>query len=86
MIEETLASEGSIGVDDFARIHMDSKSLLAASYQPLLATLSSEDERVSAALETLRVWDLQLRRDSVGATLWEIFYMHLALWQPLLTS
>ena len=45
---------------------------------PLLAGLSSDDAAVQRALETLRAWDYQERRDSVGASLFEIFYMRLA--------
>ena len=44
----------------------------------LLAGLSSDDAAVQQALDTLRAWDYQERRDSVGASLFEIFYMRLA--------
>jgi penicillin amidase len=77
MIEEVIGQR-PITADDFARIHSDSRSLRAESYVPLLAGLSSNDARVQAALDRLRAWDLQERRDSVGAALFEIFYMHLA--------
>lgn len=78
LIEQTLDEQGQISAEDIARIHMDSYSLLAASYQPLLAGLSSDDPDVQAALEQLQGWDGQLRRDSVPAALWELFYYHLA--------
>ena len=77
MIEQAIA-EGPIDADDFARIHSDSYSLRAASYVPLLAGLSSDDAAVQQALDTLSQWDYQERRDSVGASLFEIFYMRLA--------
>ena len=77
MIEQAIA-EGPIDADDFARIHSDSYSLRAASYVPLLAGLSSDDAAVQRALDTLGQWDYQERRDSVGASLFEIFYMRLA--------
>ena len=77
MIEQAIA-EGPIDADDFARIHSDSYSLRAASFVPLLAGLSSDDAAVQRALDTLRAWDYQERRDSVGASLFEIFYMRLA--------
>ncbi|MEW5988965.1 MAG: penicillin acylase family protein [Chloroflexota bacterium] len=77
MIEEAIAGGGQITADDFARIHFDSQSLIAADYVPLLEGLSSDDAQAQAALERLRGWDLQLRRDSVPAALFEIFYMNL---------
>ncbi|MCB8951060.1 MAG: penicillin acylase family protein [Ardenticatenales bacterium] len=77
MIAEVIATR-PINAEDFGRIHMDSKSLLAESYVPLLTGLSSSDADVQAALERLRGWDLQERRDSVPAALFEIFFMNLA--------
>ena len=77
MIEQAIA-EGPIDADDFARIHSDSYSLRAAAYVPLLTGLSSDDAAVQQALDTLGQWDYQERRDSVGASLFEIFYMRLA--------
>ena len=77
MIEQAIA-EGPIDADDFARIHSDSYSLRAAGYVPLLTGLSSDDAAVQRALDTLGQWDYQERRDSVGASLFEIFYMRLA--------
>lgn len=76
MIKEAIA-QGKVTAEDFARIHFDSKSLLAESYLPLLASLSSSDGKVQAAIDRLAAWDLQERRDSVGAALFEIFFMHL---------
>lgn len=77
MIEAVIDSGQKITAADFARIQFDSKSLMAQSYVPLLEGLSSEDPQVQEALERLRGWDLQDRRDSVAAALYEIFYMHL---------
>jgi penicillin amidase len=77
MIEAVIA-ERSISADDFARIQLDSKSLLAQSYLPLLNGLQSDDARLQAAIERLRGWDMQERRDSVPAALFEIFFMHFA--------
>lgn len=78
MIEEVIARGEGLTAVDMGRIQFDSHSMLAASYVPLLANLSSDDAQVQAALERLRGWDMQLRRDSVPAALFEIFYMHLA--------
>ena len=75
---EAAIERGDVTADDFARVQMDGKSLLAESYRPLLQGLASDDPRVQAAIERLRGWDLQTNRDSVPAALFEIFYMHLA--------
>ncbi len=75
---EAVIAERPITVDDFARIQNDSQSLLAASYIPLLSGLQGGSPKLQAAIERLRGWDLQERRDSVPAALFEIFFMHLA--------
>lgn len=76
MITE-VSDQRKITIDDIAVMHMDSYSLRAASFVPLLAGLSSDDADVSRALDYLRQWDYQERRDSVAATLFEIFYMQM---------
>jgi len=76
MIEAAIAG-GAVTKEDFAKIHFDSKSLMAESYVPLFANLSSDDPAVQAAIERIRGWDLQERRDSVPAALFELFYMNL---------
>lgn len=78
MIEGELNGDGQVSAADIARIQFDSKSLVAESYIPLFANLSSSDAQVQAAIERLRGWDRQLRRDSVPAALFEIFRMNLA--------
>ncbi|MCP4416246.1 MAG: penicillin acylase family protein [Chloroflexi bacterium] len=78
LIEAELDGDGELSQADLATIQFDSLSLLADSYIPLMDGLSSEDDKVQAALERLRGWDRQARRDSVPAALFEIFYMHLA--------
>ena len=65
MLEEAM-SKGKVTADDFARIQFDSKSLTAEKYIPLLQTLSSSDSQVQAAIERLRGWDLQERRQRTG--------------------
>ena len=77
MIETAVANGDKITANDYAQIHFDSRSLLAETYVPLFDGLSSDDSQVQAALERLRGWDLQERRDSVPAALFEIFYIQL---------
>ena len=79
LIEGKINGNSVLTVDDIARMQLDSKSLLAETYMPLFKGLSSENPDIQAALTRLRSWeDLQLRRDSVPAALFEIFRMHLA--------
>jgi penicillin amidase len=78
MIEAEIAGDGTISIADIGRMQMDSYSYLADSYIPLLEGLSSDNADVQAALERLRGWDKQLRRDSVPAALFEIFIMQMA--------
>ncbi|MDX1663448.1 MAG: penicillin acylase family protein [Candidatus Promineifilaceae bacterium] len=77
MLDAAIA-RGDVTAEDFAAIHMDSKSLLAESFQPLFQELESDDPDVQGAIDLIREWDLQTRRDSVAAALFEIFYFHLA--------
>ena len=79
LIEGEINGDGVLTAADIARMQLDSKSLLAETYMALFKGLSSENPDVQAALTRLRSWgDLQLRRDSVPAALFEIFRMHLA--------
>lgn len=77
MITEVIDRGDKLTAADMGRIQFDSYSIMAESYVPLLADLSSDDAQVQAALERLRGWDLQLRRDSVPAALFEVFYVQL---------
>lgn len=78
MIQETLTENGRITMSDFARIQLDTKSLMATDYVPLLLDLSSNDQRVNQALQHLQNWDFQEQKDSIATSIFEIFYMHLA--------
>ena len=78
LIAAGIDGDGKITVADIGRMQFDSHAYLADSYIPLLQGISSNDDEVQAALERLRGWDRQLRRDSVPAGLFEIFMMQLA--------
>lgn len=77
MIEEAIAN-GKITASDIAAIQYDSHLLLADDYIPLLSSLSSNEAQVQAALERLRGWDRQMRRDSVPAAIYAIFEREMA--------
>lgn len=78
MILATLTTQGVITTDDMARIQLDTKTLLAADYVPLLLSLNPTSDQMEEALRYLSEWDHQEQRDSVATTIFEIFYMHLA--------
>lgn len=78
MMEAALAEDGKVGIADYQAMQYDSQSLLAMDYLPLLATLQSENATTQAALDALKGWDGQLRRDSTPAVIWEIFNVQLA--------
>lgn len=77
MINDTLAQNGVLTAEDFAAMQFDSYSMLAETYVPLLVTLSSDDADVQAALDLLAEWDYQERRDSVAASIFEMFHVQL---------
>ena len=74
---ETLREEGAISSEDVAATQLDSYSLLFESYRPVLTALRSDDPALQEALAVLRAWDGQMRRESTGAALWGLFFMHL---------
>lgn len=76
MIQERIGS-GKITAEDFAQIQFDSQSLMALDYAPIWQTLTSDDPEVQKAIELLRGWDGEERRDSVPAMLFEMFFWHL---------
>ncbi len=73
----TAIAAGPLEVEDMARIQFDSYSLMAERFMPVFRSLSSPDPEVQAAIERIRGWDRQLRRDSVPAAVFEIFYQQL---------
>jgi penicillin amidase len=60
-------------VEDFRRMQMDVHSLQADSILPKLFAYSFEDEKAAAALEMLKNWDREVRADSPGAAVYEVF-------------
>jgi penicillin G amidase len=74
---EQLKKDHPLSPADFATMQLDTKSMIAARYQPLIATLNSSDPEITAALKLLRQWDLRLNKESVPAALFQIFYQEL---------
>lgn len=77
MIEQEINGDGVITAEDIGRMQIDSYAMLAQELVPLMGSLSSSDAAVQSALDQLRSWDYQLRRNSIAASIFEIYYMHL---------
>ena len=80
MIEELIAADGSgITAADIAAMQTDSYSLTAADWVPYLTDLDlpANNDEIQASLQLLHEWDFQERRDSVAASVFEIFYWYL---------
>jgi len=60
-------------VEDFRRMQMDVHSLQADTILPKLFVYNFEDEKAAAALEMLKNWDREVRSDSPGAAVYEVF-------------
>jgi penicillin amidase len=73
-ITEELGSRTDWTVDDCVRLQTDDVSVPARRIQSLLTDLTSDDARVTAALELLRGWDATLSADSAAAALFEVWY------------
>lgn len=59
--------------EDFRRMQMDVYSLQAEELLPKLFVYSFQDEKAVAAVEILKSWDRQVRADSSGAAVYEVF-------------
>ncbi len=77
LIQAAIASGQPLTTETMAAIQLDSYEMLVETYQPLLQGLSSPDAQVQAALERLRGWDGQLRRESVPGAIFELFFKFL---------
>jgi penicillin amidase len=60
-------------IEDCRRIQLDVYSLQSEKILPKLFTYSFQDEKAAAALEILKKWDRQVRADSRGAAVYEVF-------------
>jgi penicillin amidase len=60
-------------VEDFRRMQMDVHSLQADSILPKVFAYSFEDTKAQAAVEILKSWDREVRADSPGAAVYEVF-------------
>ena len=80
MIDEQIAAGGlGITTADIAAMQTDSYSLTAEDWVPYLADLDlpANNGEIQASVQLLQEWDYQERRDSVAASVFEIFYWYL---------
>lgn len=76
-ISELITSKEKLSVEDMTRFQMDSHATHADDLLPLLDSITLNSE-LAPALAALKAWDRVYTRDSVGATIFEAFWKHLA--------
>jgi penicillin amidase len=72
-IMEVLSSGGNFGLTASENLQYDELSLPAQQLVPLLKGLTSPDPNVTAALGILQNWNFVLSKDSVAATIYELW-------------
>ncbi|UCB47292.1 MAG: penicillin acylase family protein [Spirochaetota bacterium] len=60
-------------IEDCRRIQLDVYSLQAENILPKLFNYTFQDEKAVAAIKILKKWDRQVRKDSQGAAVYEVF-------------
>lgn len=77
-IEQLLEERDSHDLDDFASMQVDVRSELGLEVARRLAWLGGRDQAEKAAVERMRSWDGRLDSDSVAASIYQSFILHLA--------
>jgi penicillin G amidase len=78
-INQMIEAKPKLSVDDVKQIQADNQSVFAGEVIPFLTDLPIPQEPlVAAALDTLKQWDQRSTRDSVGALIFETFWLRLA--------
>jgi penicillin amidase len=72
-IAGVLRGMSSPGVEDFRRLQADVHSLQADRILPRVLSFSFSDEKAGEAARILREWDHQVRPESRGAAVYEVF-------------
>jgi penicillin amidase len=76
-IAALIEADPALSVADILAIQTDSAPAWAEEVLPYVVELSTPDPRLSQAIGALRGWDGRANRDSTGATLFEVFRLHL---------
>lgn len=74
-ITDLLATNDHATVADMQNIQAQTYSLPAEALRPYLLAIEPENERQAEALAYLEEWDLRFDMDSVGATIYEVWYL-----------
>jgi penicillin amidase len=78
-ITDLLSGSDRLTAEDMERIQTDTYSLHAEAVLPYLLAVEPRDELESAAMELLRAWNLRFDVDSVGASIYEVWYRFMIL-------
>ena len=80
-ITQLIESKDKLSVTDMTAFHMDTHAVHADDLLPLLDQMGLNDKPDSTlgpALAALKAWDRVYTKDTVGATIFEAFWKHLA--------
>jgi penicillin G amidase len=73
-----LTEKEQLGHDDFKRMHMDTFSGIAAELVPSFLQAEVTGERETDALKHIETWDMRLDAGSVGASIFNAWFMRVA--------
>ncbi len=76
-ITDLLTQKSKLSVKDMQTMQADTYSVLAEELRPYVVAIQPADERQAQAIERLKAWDLRYSTDSVGASIFEAWYVFL---------
>ena len=77
LIEQGIAGDGTLSIDDMAAIQGDRTSTQVAGLLPFLLAVEPEDERQALAIGYLEGWDGNLGLESIAASIYEAWMIQL---------
>lgn len=72
-LEELLTQKDKYSPDDYKNFHLDYQSMTSRDFKKHFEGLTSEDEKVSWALNQLQNWDGSLEADSTAGLIFEVW-------------
>lgn len=76
-IAASLAANQNHSLTDSAALQLQTFSPPAAALQPYLSVIEPADQQEEDALSQVKVWDFQYQPEAIGATVYEIWYLHM---------
>jgi len=76
-LTQLIAAANGVSVRAAEQIQTETFSIPAESLRPYLIAMEPENELQRKALEEVRSWDLRFTEDSVGASIYYVWYWHL---------